>query len=193
MSGGDKIINRINADCDERIRAIEAEADKKYAEITAEAQVLAQQVGEDIAKKAQAKVRQINAASKSRAELELRNALLKKRREEIDITYSQVLEHMLSLPDKAYFDLIYALAKKLSGKSGTVLLSEKDLQRLPSDFLQKLEQSGIKAELCDTPAKIRGGFILKCGDIEENMNFAAILADKRDLIEDLINRELFAE
>ncbi len=193
MSGGDKIINRINADCDERIRAIEAESDKKYAEITAEAQVLAQQVGEDIAKKAQAKVQQINAASKSRAELELRNALLKKRREEIDITYKQVLEHMLSLPDKEYFDLIYALAKKLSGKSGAVLLSEKDLQRLPSDFLQKLEQSGVKAELCDTPATIRGGFILKCGDIEENMDFAAILADKRDLIEDLINRELFAE
>lgn len=193
MSGGDKILNRIHADCDERIREINTQADKKCADITAQAQNEAAKLCDDIAKKAQAKVAQIQAANKSRAELEMRNALLKRRREEIDITYKGVLEHMLSLPDKDYFDLIYALASKLSGKSGTVMLNSKDLNRLPSDFSEQLEKHGVKAELSKEPVKISGGFILKCGDIEENMDFAAILADKRDMTEDLINRELFAE
>lgn len=192
MSGGDKIINRINADCDERIRAIGTQADQKCADILADAKKQAQEISDDIAKKAQVKLSRINAASKSRAELETRNALLKKRREEIDKTYNSVLEHMANLPDNEYFELIYALAKQLSGKSGTVILNQKDLQRLPSDFVQRLEQSGVKAQLCDTPAKIVGGFILKCGDIEYNYDFAAVLADRRDAVEDLINRELFA-
>lgn len=191
MGGGDKILNRINADCDERISAINAEADSKYAQAMADGKKQAQQVSDDIAKKAEAKVQQIKAAAKSRAELEVRNALLKKRREEIDITYNAVLVQMTNLADNEYFDIIYALAKKLDGKQGVVMLNKKDLDRLPSNFAAKLEQSGIKAEISDVPAKISGGFILKCGDIEENMDFEAILADKRDLIEDLINRELF--
>lgn len=191
MGGGDKILNRINADCDERIGAINADTAQKCSAIMSEAQSRAAELSDDITKKAEAKVLQIKSAAKSRAELETRNALLKKRREEIDITYKAVLAQMTSLADNEYFDIIYALAKKLCGKEGVVMLNANDLQRLPKDFISKLEQSGVKARLCDTPANISSGFILKCGDIEENMDFAAILADKRDLIEDLINHELF--
>ena len=49
----------------------------------------------------------------------------------------------------------------------------------------------VKAELSKTPCDIESGFILKCGDIEENMDFSAILSEKRDAIEDFINQELF--
>lgn len=191
MGGGEKILNRINADCDERISRINSEADIKCSQIMADAQKQAQQLSDDITKKAAARVLQIKSAAKSRAELETRNALLKKRREEIDITYKAVLAKMTSLADNEYFDIIYALAKKLCGKEGVVMLNENDLQRMPDDFISRLEQSGVKAQISGTPANISSGFILKCGDIEENMDFAAILADKRDLIEDLINHELF--
>ncbi len=191
MGGGDKILNHINADCDKRISEINAEADIKCSSIIADGQKQAQQLAAEIAKKTESKLQQIKAASKSRAELEVRNALLKKRREEIDITYNSVVNYMINLSDKEYFDIIYLLAKKVSSKEGTIALNEKDLQRLPSDFISNLKKIGIEAQLCSMPAKISGGFILKCGDIEENMDFAAILADKRDLIEDLINSQLF--
>ena len=61
------------------------------------------------------------------------------------------------------------------------------------DFEQKLKNSGINATVSKTPVDICGGFILRCGDIEENMEFTAIIAANRDRIDDLINRELFAE
>lgn len=191
MSSGDKILNRISLDCDERISQIGAETDEKCAQIMAQAKLDADKISAEIAEKAQSKVKQMQAASKSRCDLETRNAFLKRRREEIDRTYSEILNKMENLPDEDYFELIYTFAKKLSGMSGVVLLNKKDMNRLPKDFLAKLEKCGVKAELSNTPCDIESGFILKCGDIEENMDFSAILSEKRDIIEDFINQELF--
>lgn len=191
MSSGDKILNRISLDCDERISKINAETDEKCAQIMAQAKLDADKISAEIADKAQSKVKQMQAASKSRCDLETRNAFLKRRREEIDKTYSEILNKMENLPDEDYFELIYTFAKKLSGMSGVVLLNKKDMNRLPKDFIAKLEKCGVKAELSKAPCDIESGFILKCGDIEENMDFSAILSEKRDIIEDFINQELF--
>lgn len=191
MSSGDKILNRISLDCDERISQIGAETDEKCAQIMAQAKLDADKISAEIADRAQSKVKQMQAASKSRCDLETRNAFLKRRREEIDKTYSEILNKMKNLPDEDYFELIYTFAKKLNGMSGVVLLNEKDMNRLPKDFLARLEECGVKAELSKTPSDIESGFILKCGDIEENMDFSAILSEKRDAIEDFINQELF--
>lgn len=191
MSSGDKILNRISLDCDERISQIGAETDEKCAQIMAQAKLDADKISAEIADRAQSKVKQMQAASKSRCDLETRNAFLKRRREEIDKTYSEILNKMKNLPDEDYFELIYTFAKKLNGMSGVVLLNEKDMNRLPKDFLARLEECGVKAELSKMPCDIESGFILKCGDIEENMDFSAILSEKRDAIEDFINQELF--
>ena len=48
-----------------------------------------------------------------------------------------------------------------------------------------------KSRAFENACDIESGFILKCGDIEENMDFSAILSEKRDAIEDFINQELF--
>lgn len=191
MSSGDKILNRISLDCDERISQIGAETDEKCAQIMAQAKLDADKISAEIADRAQSKVKQMQAASKSRCDLETRNAFLKRRREEIDKTYSEILNKMKNLPDEDYFELIYTFAKKLNGMSGVVLLNEKDMNRLPKNFLARLEKCGVKAELSKAPCDIESGFILKCGDIEENMDFSAILSEKRDAIEDFINQELF--
>lgn len=191
MSSADKILNHIKLDCDTRISKIDAETEEKCAQIMAQAKLDAEKISADVADKAQSKVKQIKTASKSRCELEIRNAFLKKRREEIDKTYIKILDKMKNLSDEEYFNLIYSFAKKLSIKSGVVYLNQKDINRLPKDFLQKLENCGVKATLSDTPCSIESGFILKCGDIEENMDFSAVLSEKRDIIEDFINQELF--
>lgn len=193
MNGGDKILNRIKSDCDENIRAIESEAQNTCSQILADAEKQAEKAASDIAEKAKIKITQIKASSKSRAELEIRNALLKRRRQEIDITVDKILNYLLNLSDNEYFDIIYRLCSKLGNMQGEVFLNAKDISRLPADFVQKLAQSGLNATVSKTPVDISGGFVLKCGDIEENMDFAALISAKRDEIEDLINRELFAQ
>jgi ATP synthase (E/31 kDa) subunit. len=126
----------------------------------AQAKLDADKISAEIADRAQSKVKQMQAASKSRCDLETRNAFLKRRREEIDKTYSEILNKMKNLPDEDYFELIYTFAKKLNGMSGVVLLNEKDMNRLPKDFLARLEECGVKAELSKTPCDIESGLFL---------------------------------
>lgn len=100
----EEILNRIKSDCDESVRAIELEAENKRSEAMSEAKKQAELVCEEISEKSKAKLAQIKASSKSRAELEVRNALLKRRRQEIDITTKKLMEHIIALDDNAYFE-----------------------------------------------------------------------------------------
>ena len=191
MNGGDIILNRIKTDCDEAVKVIRLEADKSRDAVMAEADKEAQSRVKVIVEKNEKKIRQTKAAAQSRSELEIRNALLRQRRREIDKTTAQLLDYFLGLPDGEYFQAIYRLAAQLKGKSGEIMLNNKDLQRLPQDFEGKIREAGLDASVSSTPANILGGFVLKSGDIEENMDFRALINARRDEIEDLINRELF--
>ena len=193
MNGGETIINRIKADCDESVASIRLDAEKANAAVLAEAEKQAQLRRKEIPDSTQQKIAQIQAASKSRSELAARTALLKQRRAEIDKTAGALLDYLTGLGDNDYFNALYRLAAQLRGKSGELLLNQKDLQRLPSDFENRVREAGLDARVSQTPADILGGFILKSGDIEENMDFAALLNARRDEIEDLINRDLFAK
>ena len=191
MNGGEIILNRIKTDCDEAVKAIRLEADKSRDAVMAEADKEAQSRVKVIVEKNEKKIRQTKAAAQSRSELEIRNALLRQRRREIDKTTAQLLDYFLGLPDGEYSQAIYRLAAQLKGKSGEIMLNNKDLQRLPQDFEGKIREAGLDASVSSTPANILGGFVLKSGDIEENMDFRALINARRDEIEDLINRELF--
>lgn len=191
MNGGDKILSRIKADCDKVVSAIISESDSKCAEIISQAEIQAKKASESISEKTDAKVKQIENSSKSRCELEIRNSLLTQRRAEIDKTIDEVLNYLLSQNDSDYFSYIYKLAKTLNVKEGTVYLNKKDLDRLPGDFTDNFKKSGIDIKVGENAVDIVGGFILKNGKIEENMAFDAVIMSKRDVLEDIISRELF--
>ena len=193
MNGSDLILSRIKSDCDASVRAIEEQARSESDRIIAEAQLKADKEAAAVAEKAAAKRRQIQTSSQSRAQLETRNALLKQRRTEIDKTIDGLNSYLLGLDDKEYFEAIYRLAAKLGGKSGVIMLNRRDLNRLPGDFAQRLKAAGLDATVSDEPAGISGGFVLKSGDVEENMEFSAMIASERDRLEDFINKELFAQ
>lgn len=191
MNGGDAILSRIHADCDDAVKAIEQDTQEKIGALSKNAEEQAMAAEKQIQSAADKKLAQLKSTAKSRAELEGANALLKRRRLEIDKTVEALHAYLTGLDDNSYFEAIYRLAAKLRGKSGTICLNSRDLSRLPSDFLQKLGSAGLNAQISDKPENITGGFILKSGGIEENMSFEALIADKRDALEDLIHRQLF--
>ena len=192
MNGSERILSRIRTDCDESVRKIETHAQHEHDRIIADAQHRADTQAAAVAEKTAQKRAQLETSSQSRAQLARRNALLKQRRKEIDTTVEELEAYLLGLGDNEYFEALYRLAAKLRGKSGELFLSKKDLKRLPENFTKRMAAAGVDASVSQTPADISGGFILKCGDVEENMEFAAIISAGRDEIEDLINRELFA-
>lgn len=194
MSSADKILESIIADSEQRIAAVNAEADKIYQDAITAAEKKAVEIRHNAEGKIQQQSERMLAAYKSRAELERRNMLLKTRRDEIEKTISGVLEYIKKLDDRAYFDLLLKMAKQLTETSGVLLLSERDLKRLPPDFSQRLANAGIQAEIASQPCQtIDSGFILKNGDIEENMSFEAVIADRREQIEDMISKALFQD
>lgn len=193
MTGSETILNRIKTDCDQKVNAIELEAGEKRKKLLNDAEAQAARLESEIADKTSRTVKRLEANSNSRCELERRNALLKRRRTEIDNTITGLLSYLENRDDKSYFEYIYKLCAKLNGKSGEIMLNSRDLQRLPADFEQQVKGCGLDAAVSQTPADISGGFVLKSGDIEENMDFAAIISARRDELEDLINRELFAQ
>lgn len=192
MNGSERILSRIKSDCDESVRAIEEQARKERGRIIADAQLTADKKAAGVAEQAERRCARIRTSLQSRAQLEKRNALLKQRRTEIDKTISGLEKYLLDLKDYDYFEAVYRLAAQLSGKSGVVFLNKKDLGRKPANFEKRLKAAGLDASVSDKPVNISGGFILKSGDIEENMEFSAIISSARDRLEDMINQELFS-
>ncbi len=193
MNSKDKILNRIESDCDKICKKIDDEAQQRCDEILNNARKTAEKEKAEVVKKTESRLAQMKASSESRAQLEIRNTLLKKRREEIDKTVDGVMSYLLSLGDGEYFELLYKLASKLPDSDGEVMLNQKDLDRLPSDFRSRLGAAGLNATVCSQPADIAGGMIFKKGNIEENLSFSAIIASNRDSLEDYINRALFEQ
>ena len=194
MSGGDKILASIREDCEQNVQKIRALAQEDRTAALEKAQAEAAELLEDAKRRIDSASATAKKAAESRAELEKRNAVLKERRTQIDRAVAAVEETMLALDDSVYFDLLCRMAATMEEKRGVIMLNSKDLARVPSDFLSRLGALGVEATLSGQPDDtIRGGFILKNGDIEDNMSFPAVIADRRDALEDLIGKALFEE
>ena len=84
------------------------------------------------------------------------------------------------------------ILKSLDDTEGTMYFNSADLKRMPSNFGNVLTDHSIKSKVSSEPDNsIDGGFILKNGDVEENMSFSAVIAANREKLEDVIGSELF--
>lgn len=191
MTAVEKIVERIMLDAKAEADAIKAEAEQKALKIKFDSKNEATATAESFKASADKKAERIVAAAESAANLTVRNELLYKRREEIEKTLLGLEDYLKALPLKKYFDKLMLLAvESANGKEGVLYMNSADLERAPETFKEILKSKGItvsnKAD--DT---ISGGFILKYDDIEINEEFSALIADKKEQLEDIINSCLF--
>ncbi len=192
MSNADKILSVIREESEQRIKEMNDQADKIYQEITGEAQKKAQEIRRQGEHKVHLQAENLLKTFHSKSELEKRNAILKTKRAEIEKTIDLLHKHMLSLETKEYFRVILKLAESLDDTEGTMYFNSADLKRMPSNFGNVLTDHSIKSKVSSEPDNsIDGGFILKNGDVEENMSFSAVIAANREKLEDVIGSELF--
>lgn len=196
MTGGEKILARILEDAQIQADQIEHDAEDKAKAILAQAEAEAQRQTLAILESGRAQADALVRTAQSNASQVVRNALLKKRRALIEKVLNDMLDMLRSQPDTAYFDMLLELAKRAARpENGIMFLNARDLQRLPADFAQRLhaQVSCGSITISDRPHEIDGGFVLQYGDLEMNCSFAAMLEERREEMEDLVNRELFAE
>ena len=132
----------------------------------------------------------------SRLELEKRTRILQEKQKLIAEMIDQALESLKNLPTSEYFSVLVKIAAKHAvSQPGIMMLSEKDLKRTPTDFLEKVNEvvpEGGKLVIAQTPGNIDNGFLLVYGDVEENCTFDALFEDMKEDLQDQVHKLLFA-
>lgn len=192
MTTDNKLLQSIVLAGEEQAKTVAAEAAQQAAAIADKAAATAETEAAALLAAAQQKAQGIQKAALSNASLITRNAVLEAKRREINLTVEAMKAHIDALSDEDYFALLYKMAGAVSEKEGELLLSARDLARLPADFAEQLKKAGLYVTVSAVPVDIDGGFILRSGAVEQNCSFSAVIEDKRNAIEDMINAALFS-
>lgn len=196
MAGLNKIIERIAQDSAAKCDGIIFDAQNEATKIKEAAEIQANNDKEATIAAANKDAKALIEMAESGAELEGKKLILATRVEIIEKAIEAASSKLSDMPDDEYFAAIYALVKKFAqAADGSMLLSKKDLGRLPSDFDKKVNAAlpkGAKLTLAKEPANISDGFILVYGDIEINCTFDALIAEQRDEIKDELYSIIFA-
>ena len=197
MDGLEKIAEQIRAQAqqsaDETIADARRRAEELRAQTEAEDAEAARQMNEQAQRDAKAEC----ARAQSAAEAEGRRALLAEKQKLIAQAIAEAHRRLTALPDDEYF----ALLAKLAGENclpqpGELLLSPKDLARMPAGFPAQVQaaaqQKGGALTVAAQTRAIDGGFVLVYGGIEENCSFEALLAAQSEQLQDVVHRALFS-
>jgi V/A-type H+-transporting ATPase subunit E len=165
-----KLIDKAGQDCDNYLAAANDRLDKKLA-------------GE-------------NKKTVSQCEQAERLILLKAKQDIIDSMIVKAKAKLLILEKEEYFDnLLKLLEKQAQSEKGVLLLNKKDLDRIPSDFSEKVNQVATKKggmiDISQDTVDIDGGFILKYGNIEINSSFEALFDENKEELTDIVNNLLW--
>ncbi len=197
MAGLDKIIEEILNDGRVQAKEKTDAAAKQADEIREQARAEADQLAKEMKAKAEAeKARAIERANSS-GDMQARQKALLAKQELITAVLEEAYQKILNMDENSYFAFLEKLADQHAlSKDGLLYLNEKDKDRMPAGFEEKIKEAaagkGGALRIADEPKAIDGGFILVYGGIEENCSLSALFRDKRDELADLAGSVLFA-
>ena len=196
MSGLEKIIDKINADCKAECDSIISNAENKAKKLIDEKVSVANDEAEKIIAKAKEQCALTDEKARNGAELLEKKIKLQVKNEIITEIIENAKTALKGLSDKEYFAIIEELIIANAGKGeGVLKFSSKDLERLPKDFEKTINAKltdGKTVKVSDMPLDIQGGVVLSYEDIEENCSFDALIETNIDTIRDKLNTEIFA-
>lgn len=93
--------------------------------------------------------------------------------------------------------MIKLFQKNVQAQNGTMFISKNDINRMPSDFKEKVENIAKEKEgqitISSERADVNNGFVLAYGEIEENCQIKALFDADIDQLKDIANQQLFEE
>lgn len=195
MTGLEKIVGKIAADSAEECVKILTEASRGAEQIVLDARNDARKRAAEIVGEAQKKADRRVAVAKSSAETITRTRYLSVRNAVVNDIISASYEELLKLGDKEYFELLFKLVKKnVETGECKLRLNARDLERLPGDFEEKINDSVFETaavQVSGEPAEIENGFILDYGDFQVNCTLRSVFDENMDSLKDLLSETLF--
>lgn len=179
MNGIEKITERILQNTEQEIEEIQRVAKSQADEITARyAKAASEETGEIICRSqpaAEERMERLVAV----AVLDSKKLELSAKQEMLNRAFDLGLEHLNNLPEKDYIALLGKLAAKASRtKKEEIILSTEDKSRIGEDVVQESNKripGGGSLSLAADSLPIKGGLILRDGDIEINCTFESII------------------
>ena len=221
MNGLKHMTARILSDARDRADAILAEAEADCREIAARYSAEADTIRERLSLEAEAKGADMIARAKSAAAMEKRNLLLVQQGEMIDGVFTDAENWVLALPTDQYTNVLGGLLaaalyelfetqaenQALYGEEDEdadapceVLMNKKDREAVGAEVLavakRKLtgkvpEEQLSKLALSKDTVRIRGGVVLRRGNVELNNSFEAVFSQLRRELEGEVAQVLF--
>ncbi len=198
MSEAEMLKEKIISEAGEQAERVLQEAQKRSAAITARGEADAKAGRETLLADAQTEAAELKRRALTIAKLDARKQILTAKEELIEDTFAQVLARLQELGREASQDLLFPMIL------GAVQYGDEDIIVSPdqryyfdASFLAKLnkalEQQGKKSDLtlAVETRPLKGGFVLRAGDVEINNSFNSLLRMQRDSLEPAVAKMLF--
>ncbi len=185
------IIDKILSDAQLKASSIVGEAQRRADEIIADAAEQCKEYIYNSKAETDRLVFDVEARTKTVAELDARKLRLSAKAEILDKIYARTLDKLKNLDDEKYLALLKGMLKSANdGDVVTVSDREKALltQELLDDFAK---QSGKKLKLAPTTGNFDGGLILSENGIDKNFTFEVEVELLREQTETEIAKEIF--
>ena len=166
MNGIEKITARIQQDAGAELKAIRAQAEEQAAQIRsqyeAQAKAEAEKAAESCRQAAQQQLERLEGA----AEMEAKTRLLTAKQACIDRAFERAREHLLSMPEAEYVELLAKLAVRSSTTGREeVVLNERDRAAVGQKVVARANQLLAQAVAPDLPEELKaskaGGILTK--------------------------------
>lgn len=219
MTGIEKVTGKILADAKTEADAILKQADETCAAVRAthEARTKAEQ--DRLEEQANRECEALITRAKSSAAMAKRNVMLESRAALMNEAYAAAEKEIRELPVEEYVELLVKMLKgtlnrqlkseqesmelygeDISPEKYEVLLNKYDRDAYGSRLVETLKHTQVgkismsvldKVELSNQTAKIDGGLVLRCGDVEVNCSLGMMFAEVRRTTEVKVSRALF--
>ena len=197
MTGLEQILKQIEDEAAGNAAKEIALGEEKVREILSRAKAEADEKCKAIAAQSVLDVKAVKSRGESAANLYEKKMILKAKQDIISEVIEESKERLNNLSVDQYFATILKLVEKNAlNKDGTLLLSAKDMGRLPQEFEENLIASlkniqHAKLTVAEYKNTLSGGFVLAYGDIEINCSFESLIASKRERLQDKVCEVLF--
>ena len=179
------------------LQKIEADGIKEAEKIKADAQITAEKIISDATEKANTDAMEFSQKADKKTSVMIENAksgcvsLIKRaeasaKAEVVAECIKLATESLKSMADEQYFELLKKLVLKYyhPNEQGELLMNKDDISKMPKSFLKEIKKSGADIILCEEPADIDSGFIIRYGGVEENCTFDSLIEENTDKIKD---------
>ena len=198
MNGIEKITARIQQDASADLDAIRAQAEEQAAQIRsqyeAQAKAEAEKAAESCRQAAQQQLERLEGA----AEMEAKTRLLTAKQACIDRAFERAREHLLSMPEAEYVELLAKLAVR-SASTGReeIVLNSRDREAVGAKVAARANQILAQAAAPDLPAELKesraGGILAKvvtgASALLQGTAMLTVAADTADIAGGLILRD----